>query len=439
MSRKPKLARGLYFHRKTGGIWCRFWVNGREFRRSCKTRDPRAAEVEARRLRVEVEQDPDAAPARGREAGLEALAVEDILEHKRRGVGELYVNRLESKWVVVLRNMPEGIAAGAIDYDTLRAYEGRRRDNGIRGQTIVRELRCIRRTLVLAKRRGFIRELPDPWPTVRRDAPDRRRAGKLWPPELCVMFIRKLHDDARDEVEFALLTGLRLHECKRVEAGWVEPAPTGSPTPALLRVPAWAAKTGEERVVGLAAAALAIVRRRVEAEPRRAQVFTSSNYRKHRESVAKALGWPVPPTMRDMRHTYATLALLGTSDPVGVMRSLGHKDLRTTERYLSSTLDRIAGASAAVASALLAETPAEPEHHDRSTGDVMEGERLQLGGKVERATRFELATFSLEGRGSSATWLQSLARAIAEERQRTPSAVERPEHLTGAPRRRQRG
>ena len=54
-------------------------------------------------------------------------------------------------------------------------------------------------------------------------------------------------------------------------------------------------------------------------------------------------------TLRDMRHTYATLALKGTSDPVAVMRSLGHKDLRMTETYLSSTVARTASASAAVA------------------------------------------------------------------------------------------
>jgi integrase len=387
-----KLPRGLYYHRKTGIIWCRFWVRGREFRRSCSTRDPKVAEVEARRIRVEVEQDPDTAPAPRGQAGLEALAVEDILEHKRRGVSELYVNRLESKWVVILRNMPPDVVATVIDYDALRAYEGRRRAKGARGQTIARELSTIRRALVLAKRRGLLRELPDPWPSVRRDPPDRRRAGKLWPPDLCVAFLGKLHDDAREEVEFALLTGLRLFEVKRVEAGWVEPAPRGAATPALLRVPAWAAKTREERVIGLPAAALDIVRRRVETEPRRPQVFSPSNHRKHRETVAKKIGWPAPPSMRDLRHTYATLALLGTADPVATMRSLGHKDLRTTERYLSSTLDRIASASAAVAAALKA-----PEHLNRSTEGADEAPGSQVAGKLERATGLEPATFSLEG------------------------------------------
>ena len=54
-----------------------------------------------------------------------------------------------------------------------------------------------------------------------------------------------------------------------------------------------------------------------------------------------------------MRHTWATLALKGTADAIAVHRSLGHADFKTTDLYLSSTLERAANASLAVANQIL--------------------------------------------------------------------------------------
>lgn len=437
--RKKNLPRGLYWHSRTASIWCRFWVRGREYRRSCRTTDPRSAEVEARRIKVEVEQaSPDLGPGR---TTLVEMSAADIADHRRRGVGELHRGKLDTLWLTILRNFDDGlIAVDSISYDALRDYEGRRRagssgfdadgepwrNRPARGQTIVRELAAIRRALLIAVRRGHLAMLPDPWPKVRRDPKDRRRAGKLWPPELLSQWLTGLHQDARDEVEFALRTGLRAAETKRVEAGWVEPAPHGSPTPSLLRVPDWAAKSRRERIIGLTAAAHAIVKRRVEAEPRVAQVFASCNFKKHRAAVARRLGFPTAPTLRDLRHTFATLALAATGDAAGTMDALGHTDLRTTAIYQSSTLARTAAAAAGVDRVL------GPEHPDRSTQTETSVDLPIDALKVERAKRLELSTLSLGSADTSRKWLQLLAADVEAERLRTAENVSRPEHITGA-------
>ena len=428
MQKKRRLADGLYWHKRSASIWCRFWVRGREYRRSCKTRDPAAAEVEARRIRVEVEQ--AGVGLRAGRATLTSLGVDDILEHRHRGATAGHLASLETRWAKILGAMPQGITADAITRETIIAYEGARRagrrgTDGVwivqpcRGQTIRRETQAIRRALKIAKRRGLIAELPE-FPVVRRDAADPRRSGKLWPAELLQQWLASLRDDARDEALFGALTGLRSQEIKRVAPTWVEPTPVSSSTPALLRIPAAATKTRTERIVGLSSAALAIVVRRLEAEPRRPLVFATANFRKHRETKARQLGFPTAPTLRDLRHCYASMALLGTSDPVGVMRALGHRDLSMTERYLSSTIDRVVAASAAVERMLL------PEH---PTGAPEAGSELSMA----RAAGVEPAAFGFGGRLSAAKWLQTLADQIEQERLRTAQNGPSPEHSTGAP------
>lgn len=463
MPRRPKLpaGHGLYWHPKTGIIWTRFRVRGQECRRSCSTRDPGAAAVEARRLRLEAEQDRDVGRSRRGARRLEDLAIEDVLEHRRRGVPALYCHRLESQCRVALRNLGDVLGglgrppeAGDVTYTALRAYEGLRRvgvatetqdmdrarrvvwrDRPARGQTIVREIRCIRRWLIIAKRDGDIAKLPEPWPAIRRDPKDKRRSGKLWPPQLLAQFLRGLHEHARDEVEVAVLTGLRLYELKRVEAGWVEPAPVGARTPAILRLPDWATKGGVERVIGLPASALATVKRRLEADPKRERVFSQSNFKKHRATVARKLGWPAPPSMRDLRHTFASLSLRRTADAAGLLRALGHKDLRTTEMYLSSTIEDITAMGAAVEEAF-AEVQGWDHRGGITDGTAAAETAASAQNHLERAKRLELSTLSLGSAGAGAKWLQSLASMIDAERSRAPDDAARRDHRVGSPRRR---
>lgn len=286
------------------------------------------------------------------------MAAYDIKETKQRGLTEAHVKARRSKWRVTLRVAGPDTPIDSIGYDWARDYEGKRREMGAAGQTIVREFQLVKSALRIAKRQGHIAALPDEWPTVRRDPPDPMRKGKLRPPQMIAEYIRRLTGEARDEVEIDVLTGLRGGgELKRLEAGWVEPAPPGSQVPAIIRVPAWASKTRTERVVGCPRRALDIIERRI-AEGCGERIFSGKSHRTHRrrvwKDVCKTFGVPELPriTMRDLRHTFASLALKKSGDAAAVMRALGHRDLSTTELYLSAPLEQIAQLGAGVEAAI---------------------------------------------------------------------------------------
>jgi integrase len=231
-------------------------------------------------------------------------------------------------------------------------------------QTIARELALVKRALLWAQSKGAQIAIPHPWPTIKRDPPDPKRSGKYRDPEIVRKFLALLDQDARDEVVIVAMTGVRWAELKRLEYDWVEPAPKGWASPALIRLPESATKTRTTRVVGLPPPALAIIERR-KADARKAAeddgrpmsplVFTSTDYRKQRETARHTMGLDSNITLRDMRHTFASLALQRTGDPTAVLKAMGHADLRMTERYLSSPLERTAALGAAVSVALLTE------------------------------------------------------------------------------------
>jgi hypothetical protein len=210
---------GIY-EGKRGVYWVRVvWTdaNGlrRETRRSLGTTSRREAARRARAVRGEIEANPPEPRKQehrlsGRE--LKIFLALDLLEHKDRGVTAMHLHRLESKVAVILRNCDGDTPVECVDWDWLIAYQGRRRagtkdrvgqwiDRPIRGQTIVREYQAIGRALRIARRRGYIPALPDPWPTVRRDAKDKARSGKLRAPALIKAYLDELPDDARDEIE----------------------------------------------------------------------------------------------------------------------------------------------------------------------------------------------------------------------------------------------
>lgn len=327
--------------------------------RSIRERDPRRAEARALEARADILKNPPD-PGRQRQQGeaggvtLEMMAAYDIKETSQRGLDDAHVKARRSKWRVTLRFADPDTLITAIGYDWARAYEGRRRAAGVAGQTIVREFQLIKSALRIAKRQGKLVALPDEWPSVRRDPADPQRKGKLRSPEMIAEYIRRLNGEARDEVEIDAVTGIRGGgELKRLEAGWIEPAPKGAVVPAIIRIPARAAKNRRERVIGCPQRALDIIKRRIE-EGCKERIFSKESHRTHRRrvwrDVCKVFGVPELPriTMRDLRHTYATLAMQRSGDPAAVMAALGHRDLSTTQLYLSAPLERTAQLGAGV-------------------------------------------------------------------------------------------
>jgi integrase len=257
---------------------------------------------------------------------------------------------LKWMWAQLLKHLGD-LDVGAVDYDLVLDYIGKRRAAGAKGQTIRREVQALKRGLVMAERRGWIGRAPGHWPAIKSDAPDEKQRGKLHPIESIRLMLGELAPEVRDEVTFVALTGLRAAEVKRVRYAWAEPLPSSSPVPAVLRIPAAASKTRQERIVGLSQEALDILERRFAAKPEAELVFSQENHKKALRDACKRAG-VARITLRDLRHTYATLALHRTGDAVAVQAALGHNDLRTTQRYLSSTVERTVSAGASVAAAL---------------------------------------------------------------------------------------
>ena len=130
--------------------------------------------------------------------------------------------------------------------------------------------------------------------------------------------------------------------------------PNGVVAAGLLRVPAWAAKNRKERVVGLTPEALSVLdvawtalQVRNREATRTTRLFPSMHKRAF-DRARRATGYTESITLRDLRHCHATYATQGTGDAAAAQAALGHADLRTTQRYLTATLSRAAGAAAAV-------------------------------------------------------------------------------------------
>jgi integrase len=344
------------YKRKTSIVWwCRFQVKGREIRRSTGSTDRRQAEKEERRLRVEIEA---AAPKRRtRQIGLADLAGLDIERGAAQGVSASQAKSIEYSWGKVVGHFGADLAPEFVCFDSLEEFVAARRATDSRGQSIRKDLQALKRGLTIARRRGWIREVPD-FPKVRSDPPNPNQKGTLHAPAILRKWLAALPAEARDQAQFALLTGLRAAEISRVQPDWVESAPAGTHVPALLRIPAWACKTRRERVVGLTPVAFDIAANRT--------AHLRACHRKARNAATKQIGYAKNITLRDLRHTYGTLALQGTGDAIAAQSALGHSELATTQRYQTATLARTAAASIAVAAAMsVGEVTAAPQGASR--------------------------------------------------------------------------
>lgn len=266
------------------------------------------------------------------------------------GATPAWLASLEMTWSPVCRVL-HGTDPASVSYETIERYVIVRREEGVKGQTIRREVQALRRGLTIAERRGWIMAVPKA-PTIKSSPKDERRRGKLHPPDVLRRWLDAMPEAARDHAMFAAMTGLRAAEIARVRAEWVSPAPRGSNTRAVLRVPAEAAKSRTDRVVGLPDVAVEIVKRRVATHHDEPLVFGDVSYRRARREACAAIEYPKTITLRDLRHTYATLSLARTGDPWATMQALGHADLRTTSIYQSTTTERATAVAAAVADAL---------------------------------------------------------------------------------------
>jgi integrase len=155
---------------------------------------------------------------------------------------------------------------------------------------------------------------------------------------------------AADLWEFALQTGMRRNEMRRMEKSWVDFEAR------VVNLPQHAVKTREPRPVPLNAVALAILRRRVTESPHPRYVFTNAEgtnmigefqmYR-HFRNAAKRAGVPYGRkveggfTLHDARHTVATRMGERKVGLKVVGAVLGHSAETMTLRYQVATREAL--------------------------------------------------------------------------------------------------
>lgn len=342
----------------------RFKINGFRYELSTKKRDKVAAEKAARRIYADKIRE-DRPTARLRNQGrLEDLSVRDLENLAANGVCEETVRTQTIQWANVLAFFGPDTLACDVTPARLADYVKHRRactfgGVPIKGQTIRRELSFLRRGLLIAESKGWLSRLPTPWPKLKADPKNMLRSGRFIPPEALRVFVMALPEWLAEEMMFDVMTGLRGGsqrggELRRVTDAWAEPAPQGFPTPAILRVPAWASKTRKERTIGLPAPALAIFDKRVKATTSGEPLFPYRWAIRARRAAAAKAKLSIVPHRRDLRHTFATLGDYLTGDRKGVQDALGHTTEAQTGTYVHGWDSRTAAIGAAVSEAVSA-------------------------------------------------------------------------------------
>lgn len=349
----------LYRRTATAVWWLDYHIGGRRVRRTTGEGDRGRAAAAA----LAAYEEARAAAGRvGRGEGVD-LAQLGGLDVERavaeNGAGPRQRESLLNCWKHLTRLLGHDTDPATLTYDVVLSYVGKRRAEGARGQSIRKETQALKRMVDdRCVREGWRAAALGRWPKIKSDPAHEGQAGKLHPPEVVARWLELLRSSSRERTRDAglqatlvVLTGLRATEARRVTWRWVEPAPAGSDAAAVLRCPAWATKGRRERVVGLPAEALAVLTLaragKADGEP----LFPHDG-KQARESACRKLGLDGHITLRDLRHCHATWGGQGTGDPAGLQGALGHRDLRTTQRYLSATTVRAAAVAVAVAEEL---------------------------------------------------------------------------------------
>lgn len=342
--------------------WVQFKHRGERIRRSTGKAARKEAEIEARRIRVEVEQ--ETGPG-GRAAGVTLAALEELhVEYlERKGRSEGRVTTVENLWSNLQRHLGATTDVGALQASDIERYEGLRRNDEAPhkavGQTIRREVQALHKAMKLAKRDRLISRMPFDWEDldpIESDPAKREQEAKVRELADIRKVLSKLSKKAHTAghppmLRFILATGLRLEEFRRCgeeasEEGrhpWLRPAPSAARrdgVKALLAVPADSSKTGDSRTLPLSAEAVATLE---EWGPQ----FAGKKFNHALKLASKAAKVSPVLTPRDLRATYLDLA--AKHDPLAAQKLGGHRNISTTGLYLDASTARAVAAGARAA------------------------------------------------------------------------------------------
>jgi len=359
---------GLYKERTSSVWWCRFTVAGQKIRRSTGKTGRREAAAEERRIRAKYER--QASRRRGKIGDLAELAGWDVERAAANGATAKHQIVIEERWNKIISWFgpcrPEAVTSSRI-----MQYMAQRRADGAK-DVLRRELSDLKRGLREAKKRGWLTDIPE-FPKVRTVAGDTKRKGKFHEPEIIRAWLNELAEPAKGQATVVFLTGLRATEVRRLCVTWLE----GD----TLRLPEYGTKGRVERTGRVPPMALQAILRRAEQIPD--GPLWPADHKKAFAGAAKRIGYNRSISLRDLRHTYGTLA----NRMVGIdaaMDGLGHSSLTMTQKYISSDTERVAAAGAAIENSLTQSGQIKTDRCDRMAA-------------LERAMGFEPTTLSLEG------------------------------------------
>jgi integrase len=336
-----------------GGVyWCKFKHRGQPWRESTHVRvEGKGAYAKAlqearvvRSKRILREGPGGRATNQVTLAAIEQLHIESL---ENKGFGEVRVDTVENLHRNLQRHLGEHRDVMTLRLSDIADYEGRRRKEGARGQTIRRERQALRRGLKLAKRDGHIERMPFDWDDLEPIPGDPKKVSqtaKLRDINVIERVLAKLSVKAHTAghvhiCRYVMMTGLRSGELARAAAFVVRKLGRGQGAPALLEVPDDGSKTSDPRVIPLSPAALKI---HEEWSHRFATVDVA-----HALKRASNLAGVNPGlTLRDLRKFYVSHA--ARSDLPAAQKLAGHRKVSTTALYVDADLGRAVRAGVSV-------------------------------------------------------------------------------------------
>lgn len=334
---------------KRGGVyWYNFWWRDQHIQRSTKQGNPRVArQMEAaHRTRL----------AKG-EVGIEERGPAPMFEVFGREFLELVKTERRPKTHRCYRSSFKqmsryfkGRRLDEITAERITQYKLRRLDEGRSNATVNRDLACLRRMMRLAVKWGQLTRSPFSDGAVEfLDEQGRERILTFKEERSYLEAAKPL---LRDVATLILETGMRPEEIfgLRQENVYL--------TQRYVYIPDGKTKNAR-RDVFLTDAASAVLTIRVAAAQgpylfpkRKGQGYDwnqpmTTVQKAHEEALADTRIRP-PFRLYDLRHTYGTRAAEAGTDPLTLMRLMGHADLKTTQRYVHLSKRHLAAAQRAL-------------------------------------------------------------------------------------------
>jgi len=320
---------GCIYRRPDSPYYWAWWhgADGREHRASTRSRDRRGAQAFLRR---EEGKAAEGVPAE-RGASLFEL-IERWTRHIQPYSAPRYLDTIAMYIRVHVAPFFGDIPVTDVTAEAVADYARHRLQEGVRPQTVNKELITIRRLLAFCEEVGAIKSVP----RIRPVRVVKQSAWHMLADEQVDAFLEALPPKLRPYFTVAAFTGMRRDELWHVrwtdvdlEKRIVQVRPYGT----------WAPKDKKARVIPMHDRVFDVLSAMPKGLPF-AAIFGAQRHEKAMETAAEKAGLGRF-RLHDLRHSFASNLLAAGADPVAVRDILGHASLTTTNEYSHSTMARM--------------------------------------------------------------------------------------------------